>query len=739
MGKFWRTLLCLVAVTLSFCVVEANLCLGGQDVFASVRENSPTGEFIANVSIAGDPGADSVRLCLTGENADWFFLEGKTIRLNSSFSRVLDREVHGSVLMAALTCFVGENIQSEYRIMVEILNENDNKPVFFEETIQPVNISELAAMNSIAFTVKAADADGDTIMYVIDRTSPDANYFRIDLPNSGQVILVKTLDYETQTQLRLIIYALEMSTKERFSTSATITVNILDGDDLYPQFQPCTLLSQSREHLICANPVYTANITDAEQNITLNFSPGPIHAVDGDTGLGTRVLYTILSGADSGRFNINNLTGEVTLTRAVEDRLLTPTFRLQIVASQVDDPKKYSVATAVIHVLAENRFPPEFNSSTYQGFVVEGVGSSLVSTYGNQVLVLQAVDRDFKDGINPKIRYSLWPKSNNTKLYHITQEGHLIARSDNLRVSEKHFLEVLATDQESGEVVRTSVDVEVLQRGPKAPRSPFGGAQLYGFNLDSALVGGITGVLLLLLVAALLALLRLARRWRQRQDPVDRASVAQGKHPNVVNPGRPLPLIEELSYYNKAFADHEASGSGGSSKHRGHSSKEDVAPKKIIGSKQDSLTVPNNVVTMAAISESLPRSASPSIMSNGKHSDRSTKSVSFNDKVMLREIEVERILRFRSTEVQTEDLPIGDVVEAPQQRVETGRKQGPEGVTDAMSDVSGSHFVKTALVISEEPKASYEAEQIENPYKSVHPMICASDDEEDPVSEKTQY
>ena len=73
--------------------LTASLCLGGSDIFAKVRENSPTGEFIANLSIIGDPGANSIRLCLTGDNADWFFLEGRTIRLNSSFSRNLDREV----------------------------------------------------------------------------------------------------------------------------------------------------------------------------------------------------------------------------------------------------------------------------------------------------------------------------------------------------------------------------------------------------------------------------------------------------------------------------------------------------------------------------------------------------------------------------------------------------------------------------------------------------------------------
>lgn len=36
---------------------------------------------------------------------------------------------------------------------------------------------------------------------------PDASFFRIDLPNSGNVVLNKPLDYETRTQLKVILWA----------------------------------------------------------------------------------------------------------------------------------------------------------------------------------------------------------------------------------------------------------------------------------------------------------------------------------------------------------------------------------------------------------------------------------------------------------------------------------------------------------------------------------------------------
>lgn len=64
----------------------------------------------------------------------------------------------------------------------------------------------------------------------------------------------------------------------------------------------------------------------------------------------------------------------------------------------MDDPLKYAVATVLVRVLTENRYPPQFNRSAYRGFVRDSTSpASLVMTYGNTLLILQAVDRDFID------------------------------------------------------------------------------------------------------------------------------------------------------------------------------------------------------------------------------------------------------------------------------------------------------------------------------------------------------
>ncbi|XP_035283077.1 cadherin-related family member 5-like [Anguilla anguilla] len=640
MLKLWSALLCQMAIHITYHTVKANLCLGGQDIFATVRENSPTGEFIANLSIIGDPAANSLRLSLTGDNADWFFLEGKTIRLNSSFSRALDREVQGSILMAALTCYEEDTIQSKYRIMVEILNENDNRPAFLEHTIQPFRISELTPINTVVFTVQASDADEDIIMYVIDRNWPDAWYFRIDLPNSGKVILDKPLDYETKTHLEFVIYAAEMNTREKNSAMATITINVLDGDDQYPRFLPCTPLSKDQTHPICINPIYIVNITEKDQSKVLYFSPGPVCAEDGDRGLRTPLLYRILSGADNGRFRVNNETGEVVLTRPVENRLLTPIHRLRIMAFQIDDPKKYTVATALVRVLAENHFPPRFNKTTYKGLITENSdAAALVSTYENTVLVLQATDLDFREGINPQIQYSLRPKSNNTthRLYRITQEGLVIARTNHLKAFEKHFLEVLATDPESGEVAKASIVIEVLQKGHQvfvsAPHSPFGEQWTPG-RMDVGTAWGVAIAALLSLGAAAVLFLQLVRR-RQR-DPADRGSVALGKHPNVVNHARPVPLTEEI-YHNEAF-DNSSMSSLAHGKHGMYTKKTNMPAVRPFGWDRDGSTFPSQAPPVFVVPVPPPGSASSSILSNGKTPDRSVvKSVSFQEESVVKD------------------------------------------------------------------------------------------------------
>nr|XP_021145853.1 cadherin-related family member 5-like [Columba livia] len=251
-------------------------CSSFGNLFTAIAENSAHGSLVARLP-GGDTGDTRLQLCLAGADATWFYLDGRSVRLNVSNGRALDREeLESPVLMVALTCAEDGFSPVEYRLIVQVLNENDNQPHFQGATVLTHNVSELAAVHSVVFSAQAEDADGDTLMYVIDTASPDARFFRIDLPNSGKVLLARALDFETRQHLEVVLTAV-VSTES-------------------PHQQP---------HLgvtICTSPVYTANVTEGQlQGGPLNFSPSSVYAEDGDRGLRAPITYSLLAGSNGPR------------------------------------------------------------------------------------------------------------------------------------------------------------------------------------------------------------------------------------------------------------------------------------------------------------------------------------------------------------------------------------------------------------------------------------------------------
>uniref|UniRef100_A0ABM5GLG8 Uncharacterized protein isoform X1 n=1 Tax=Pogona vitticeps TaxID=103695 RepID=A0ABM5GLG8_9SAUR len=542
--------------------VGADQCSGGSNIFTEIPENSPYGTLVCYLSVFGDLETSTIQLTLSGTHASWFYLDGKAVRLNVSEEKVLDREaLETPVLMVSFTCTEDGFSPVEYRIIVQVMNENDNKPQFQEDTIVTQNISELAAVHSVVFSTHAEDADGDTLMYVIDSTSADARYFRIDLPNSGKIVLARTLDFEIKRHLEFVVHAVEMNTKERYNASARIHVNVMDGDDQYPQFLPCNFLSHDGVS-VCVSPIYTTNITEGEiKTEPLHFLPGAIHAEDGDRELKAAIAYSILSGTDHGYFHMDNLTGAITMLRPVESRILTPLYSLSIMASQVNDAKKYAVTEVRVRVLAANYYSPHFEKPQFQAFVHEGESvASLVLTYSGRVLLLNAADLDFPDGFNPMVRYTLKHQSNHTQLFQITPGGLLIARADHLQALQRYALQIIARDEESGETTNTTVHVEVLRPGEAVPMDPLE-AEHQG-ALDSGVLAGGLGALLLVTAIALFLILRTMKKRQRHQQNMERAALAMEKHPNVslkwfqpVNAGKPVPTPGEIYFQNEGYSD----------------------------------------------------------------------------------------------------------------------------------------------------------------------------------------
>ncbi|KAM4036943.1 cadherin-related family member 5-like [Anomaloglossus baeobatrachus] len=552
----------LLTLSLAFKVTSGDQCSGGSNIFTEIPENSPNGTFVANLSMFGDPVTTTVKLCLSGTDSDWFYLDGKNVWLNVSSGKTLDKEaLDSSVLLVTLSCSEEGYPTVQYRIIVQILNENDNKPKFLEESIAAQNISELAEVDSVVFTAKAMDLDGDTLMYVIDRTRGDFKYFHMDLPNNGKVLLSRPLDYENVQELEVFIHAVEMITRERQRTTARVRVIVLDGDDQYPQFLPCLYMFHDGVK-VCVSPTYSVNITSRlEPAGSLLFAPGPIFAEDGDKGIMTPISYSILSGPGSDLFQIDNITGSVSLINTLESIPSSTVYNLKVLASQVCDSRKFSLAEAKIRVLASNRHAPRFGATQYQAFVQEDNNPvALVSTYNGRVLSVMPSDGDFPNGTNPHIHLSLTTLSNHSQLFQITQSGFLIAKANLFQAPETYNVKVIARDEESGETTSSLVIIQVLAHGQAAPRDPSEPQPMFP-QANLPIVAGL-GILGLLFAVLLFLLIRLVKNHRLQQQQMSQTSLMTEKHPTVrlkwfqqVNPSKSSPQTEEQGYQNAAYTE----------------------------------------------------------------------------------------------------------------------------------------------------------------------------------------
>uniref|UniRef100_G1KQL6 Cadherin domain-containing protein n=2 Tax=Anolis carolinensis TaxID=28377 RepID=G1KQL6_ANOCA len=353
--------------------------------------------------------------------------------------------------------------------MVTILDVNDNPPVFRETNIT-VNVNEDTKVNTIVVPqadVTATDADIDDVIFYDLTGSPMAlEYFNIQGVNNPQISLLKALDYETMNLMELTLYAMDgdAHASDTHTATAAITIHILQSDRRPPWFQPCTLFGG---HKMCINHGYTGKV-NVSQNVIgpLILEPGPLYAIDGDKDLNEIIVYEIVGGNDDNTFTIGNSTGNITMNKPV-DKLKT--FVLYIVASQENNPYRYSQTTVEIKVVHRNDHKPVFDT-TYTGTVsVDLPVSSLVMEAGRPSVPLKifARDDDFPDGINPDIKYEI----QNSSDFKVTSDGFLLTTAI-LNVSSTITLLVIANDTVAQQEASTLITIDVLPLATPGPGGP---------------------------------------------------------------------------------------------------------------------------------------------------------------------------------------------------------------------------------------------------------------------------
>ncbi|NXT03038.1 CDHR5 protein, partial [Jacana jacana] len=287
-------------------------------------------------------------------------------------------------------------------IQVTILNINDNSPVFPQGNLTVV-VPEDIKVNSVIVAredVSASDADMDTIYYELTTVMVSTfgeGYFAIKGVNNPAIYLQKALDFEKFNVTTLALYARDRpvgSSEQTNTATTTINVHIEQADTKPPWFKPCSFVNTDRS--ICINSGYTGTVNIYEiPTQPLILQPGPIHAIDPDYILNEKIVYSIVGGDAEKVFSVDADTGNLTMNKAATS---LDSYSLQVMATQVNNVQKYSVARVEIKVVGKNNHPPYFENTTYYGTVpVNLVPGSFVFHSGNlsTPLKITAADDDF--------------------------------------------------------------------------------------------------------------------------------------------------------------------------------------------------------------------------------------------------------------------------------------------------------------------------------------------------------
>ena len=230
--------------------------------------------------------------------------------------------------------------------------------------------------------VSAIDSDETRDNRNIDYSIENGNInstFQIT-SDTGEILLVKTIDREEISVFRLKVLAMDRGSPARNST-ADVIINVDDVNDNPPIF------NQS---------FYEVKVSEAQAVGTTLFR---VAATDKDIDDNARLRYDITSGNDLDCFEVNPTTGVVSLKKPLDfDKNSEHRFIVRATDGHKTHPLS-AIAAVSIKVEDENDNAPVFPVSSYLEFVPENapVGTAVFTAHANDV------DR----GIYGKLNYSI--------------------------------------------------------------------------------------------------------------------------------------------------------------------------------------------------------------------------------------------------------------------------------------------------------------------------------------------
>ncbi|XP_063697547.1 cadherin-related tumor suppressor [Culicoides brevitarsis] len=341
------------------------------------------------------------------------------------------------------------SLSTAMNLTVEVLDENDNSPVF-DPKHYSASIAENASIGTSVLQVSATDTDegyNGEVRYSI--ISGDVNEDFSISEDTGVVRVAKNLNYERKKQYNLIVKAEDRSkdinlADARFDT-ADLRITIKNINDNIPLFLDSPYVVSIMEETILPNDGYFLTVK----------------AFDADYGTDSQKhLRYFLKEGSADLFSISS-TGDISL-RTVLDREKEAKHTLTIIAIDSDIQTFTGTGTVHVHVQDINDHAPIFEQQTYFATVEENRPNSVVAQ-------VKAFDEDF--GLNSLIKYTLeGPFSDRFDIDSFTGEVRSLVSFDREELPYYYF-NVYATDQSpiNPRTTKANLTIKILDENDNAP------------------------------------------------------------------------------------------------------------------------------------------------------------------------------------------------------------------------------------------------------------------------------
>ncbi|XP_060751289.1 protocadherin alpha-8-like [Tachysurus vachellii] len=268
-----------------------------------------------------------------------------------------------------------------YRVEINILDINDNSPVFPDQKLV-LDITENMLPGDRFPLQPARDVDISSNS-VKNYKLITNDYFSLDVSAekqrvSTELVLQKALDREKESVINLVLTAVDGGTPPRSGTMQ-IVVNVLDINDNSPVF---------------SKPLYKVKV---QENVSVGTKILSVSATDADEGINGEVSYSIISKEED-FFFINVISGDISVKGNI-DYEENPAIELRIQAQDKGHSPRRSTCKVLIEVVDVNDNAPEISVTLFMSSVSEDIKP------GTDIALITVSDKD--SGTNGKVNCKL--------------------------------------------------------------------------------------------------------------------------------------------------------------------------------------------------------------------------------------------------------------------------------------------------------------------------------------------